>query len=318
MSPRIDDTDGAAPSMIPPPGRRLVGTAEGTTSAPFTPADWGLLLIPALVWGSSFLLIAEGLESYQPGTITWLRIILGFVALAGVPAARRTRIDRHDWPRVALLGVVWMALPMTMFPLAEQWISSSVTGMLNGSMPLFSAAVAAILLTRLPGRSQLAGLGVGFAGVVAISLPSMQGGSRTALGASLVLVAMVSYGIATNLVVPLQQRYGAIAVIWRTQLVAIALTTPFGLAGVPGSDVELLPTLAIVVLGAAGTGLAFIAAGTLMGRVGATRGSVLAYLIPVVALVLGVTFRGEAVEPVAVAGLVLVLAGAWLVSRAGR
>ena len=66
-----------------------------------------------------------------------------------------------------------------------------------------------------------------------------------------------------------------------------------------------------------GTGVAFVAAGTLMGRVGATRGSIIAYLIPVVALVLGVVL-GRDVEPIALAGLALVLAGAWLTSRAGR
>lgn len=318
MNAPLDPADAVAPSLVGPPRGRLVGTAEGTSALPFTPGDWGLLAVPTLVWGSSFLLIAEGLESYEPGTITWLRVILGFVALSVVPAARRTRIDRADWPRVALLGVLWMALPMTMFPLAEQWISSSVVGMLHGSMPLFSASVAAILLARLPARFQLIGLAVGFVGVVAISLPSLQGGSRTALGASLVVVAMVSYGIATNLVVPLQQRYGSVAVIWRSQMVAIALTTPFGLVGVSGSSAELVPTVSIVALGAVGTGFAFIAASTLMGRVGATRGSVLAYLIPVVALVLGVAIRNETVDPVAVVGLVLVLAGAWLVSRAGR
>ena len=72
------------------------------------------------------------------------------------------------------------------------------------------------------------------------------------------------------------------------------------------------------VLGAVGTGFAFIAAGTLMGRVGATRGSVLAYLIPVVALVLGVVFRDETVAAISLVGLVLVLVGAFLCSRSGR
>src|SRR5690606_11895062 len=158
--------------------------------------------------------------------------------------------------------------------------------------------------------SQRAGLAVGFTGVVAISLPSMQGGSRTALGATLVLVAMVSYGIATNLVVPLQQRYGALPVIWRALGLSVVLTTPFAIAQIPGSTVEARPLVAMVVLGVLGTGFAFIAAGTLIGRVGATRGSILAYLLPVVALLLGVVFRNEVVEPIAVAGLVLVLVGA--------
>lgn len=301
-----------------PARRRLISTSEGTSAHPFTPADWGLLLIPSTIWGASFLLIAEGLEAFRPGLVTLLRIAFGFLALGLLPAARRTRIDRDDWPRVALVGVVWIAFPMTMFPLAEQWISSSVTGMLNGSMPLFSAVVAGLLLRRLPGRSQLVGLAVGFAGVVAISLPSLQGGSRTALGAGLVVLAMVSYGFATNLVVPLQQRYGTVPVIWRAQAVALVLTAPFGLSGVGGSHLAWRPLAAVVVLGAVGTGFAFLAAGTLMGRVGATRGSVLAYLIPVVALALGVAFRHESVAPIALVGLALVLAGAYLTTRAGR
>ncbi len=298
--------------------RRLLSTAEGTSHHPFTPTDWALLLVPSLIWGASFLLIAEGLEAFEPGLVTWLRIVFGFSALAVIPSARRLPIDRADWPRVALVGVVWIAFPMTMFPLAEQWISSSVTGMLNGSMPLFSALVASLLLRRLPGRNQLVGLAIGFAGVVAISLPSLRGGSRTALGAGLVLLAMASYGFATNLVVPLQQRYGSIPVIWRAQAVAVVLTAPFGIAGIGGSRLQASSVVAVLVLGAVGTGFAFIAAGTLMGRVGATRGSILAYLIPVVALVLGVAFRDETVAAISLVGLVLVLAGAFLCSRSGR
>lgn len=307
----------AAPAD-PVGARRLLRTAEGASTHPFTPSDWGLLLVPAGLWGASFLLIAEGLESLAPGTITWLRIVFGFAAISLFPAARRTRIEPEDRTRVALVGLVWMALPMTMFPLAEQWISSSVTGMLNGALPLFAAVVAAMLLRRLPGRFQLAGLAVGFAGVVAISLPSLQGGSRTALGASLVLVAMCSYGVATNLVVPLQQRYGALPVIRTAQISAMVAATPFGMVGLGDSQIELVPVMAVVVLGALGTGVAFIAATTLMGRVGATRGSVLAYLIPVVALALGVVGRREDVEVITLVGLVLVLTGAGLATRAGR
>ena len=309
--------DGAAVGA-PAARQRLISTAEGTSAAAFAPIDWGLLLAASLIWGSSFLLIAEGLESLEPGLITLLRVVFGFAALSCFPAARRVLIDRSDWPRIALVGLTWMAFPMTMFPIAEQWISSGVTGMLNGALPLFSALVASILLRRAPARVQLVGLTVGFAGVVLVSLPSMQGGSKTALGASLVLLAMASYGLATNLVVPLQQRYGTLPVIWRAQVVAIVLTAPYGLFGVSGSDFEWVPVLSVVALGALGTGIAFLAAGTLIGRVGATRGSILAYLIPVVAVVLGAVVRDETVEALAVGGMVLVLAGAWITSRAGH
>ena len=83
--------------------RRLIRTAEGTSAAHFTPGDWALLVVPALIWGSSFLLIAVGLESLAPGTVTWLRMVFGFTALAWLPATRRVRIDPADRGRVALV-----------------------------------------------------------------------------------------------------------------------------------------------------------------------------------------------------------------------
>ena len=175
-----------------------------------------------------------------------------------------------------------------------------------------------MFLRRAPGRNQIAGLIVGFVGVVAISLPSISGGSRTALGASLVLVAIVSYGFAGNFIVPLQQRYGSLPIIWRAQMAGPRVHRPVRRwSGIPDSSLAWKPVLAVVVLGAFGTGLAFVAAGTLFGRVGATRGSVIGYLIPVVALGLGVVFRDEHVAALAIAGLSSCSLGAWLTSRAG-
>ncbi|MDQ3739185.1 MAG: DMT family transporter [Actinomycetota bacterium] len=297
---------------------RLTLTAEGTSSAPFGAPDWGLVAAASMIWGASFLFIAEGLETLAPGVVTLLRIAFGWLALTTIPRARATRVDREDWPRLVILAVVWLAIPMTIFPIAEQWISSSITGMLNGALPIFSTGLAALLLRRLPGRYQIAGITVGFAGIVLISLPSWQGGSRTALGAVLVLVAMMSYAVASNLMVPLQHRYGALAVIWRAQLVGMAMTAPYGIVGLTDSTFAWKPVGAVFLLGTLGTGLAFVLAGTLFGRVGASRGSINAYLIPVVALALGVVLRDDHVEAIAVAGLGLAIVGAWLTSRAGH
>lgn len=299
-------------------GRRsLLATTEGASSAAFDPLDWFLLLTTSVIWGSSFLFIAIGLDAFAPTLITWLRMLFGFAALALVPASRGP-VDRADRPRLVLIGVLWMAFPMSMFPIAEQWIDSSVVGMLNGGLPIFSGLVAAVLLRRPPGRAQQLGLAVGFTGVVLVSLPSMGGTEATALGASLVVLAMCSYGVATNLVVPMQQRYGALPVIVRAQAVAIVLTTPGGLWGLTRSSFAWGPLLATLALGVLGTGLAFVAGTTLMGRVGATRGSVLGYLIPVVAVALGVVFRDERVVAISFLGMGLVSLGAFVASRAGR
>ena len=106
-----------------------------------------------------------------------------------------------------------------MFPFAEQHVSSALTGMLNGATPLFVAAVASLLARRLPERGTLAGLVVGFGGAVVMALPAM-GGSSSAFGVGLIVAALVSYGVALNVARPLQQRNGAMPVVWRALGVA--------------------------------------------------------------------------------------------------
>jgi drug/metabolite transporter (DMT)-like permease len=124
------------------------------------------------------------------------------------------------------------------------------------------------------------------------------------------------YGLSANLAVPLQQKYGGLAVMWKVQLCALAMTLPYGLGSIPASDFAWDSLAAVVVLGFLGTGWAFVAMTNLMGRAGATRGSVAIYVTPVVAIALGVAFRDESVAPLALVGMVLVLLGAWLTSRA--
>jgi drug/metabolite transporter (DMT)-like permease len=295
--------------------RALISTAHGTHRQAFGPTEWGLLAFVAGVWGSSFLLIAVGLDDFAPGVVTFGRILFGMLGLAVVPAAR-VPIESEDWPRVALIGLTWMALPLTLFPLAELYVDSSVAGMINGSTPLFAAVFASALLLTAPGRRQAIGLAVGFVGVVAISLPSLRGAEASPLGVGLLLVAVVLYGLSANLAVPLQQKYGGLPVMWRVQISALVMTAPYGLASVPASDFGWASLAAVMVLGFLGTGWAFVAMANLMGRAGAARGSVAIYVTPVVAVGLGVVFRDETVAGLALIGMALVLVGAWWASRA--
>lgn len=302
--------------MRPPrlaPGRMPV-TAVGTNLEAFGSTEWVLLAGVAAMWGSSFFFMAVGLESLRPGVVTLARIGLGAAALALVPRARGP-VERGDLPRIALLGVIWMGIPLTLFPVAQQWIDSSIAGILNAGMPLTTAAWATVLLRRAPGPRQLVGLVIGFAGVVVVFLPQAAESRANALGSALVVLAVVLYGLAANVAVPLQQRYGALPVLWRTQLAALVLVLPFGLASLPGSRFAWTPVLAMIPLGVLGTGLAFVLMTTLVGRVGGPRGTVAIYFVPLVAILLGVLVRGEAVGPAAVVGTLLVLAGAWLTSR---
>jgi drug/metabolite transporter (DMT)-like permease len=289
-------------------------TSFGTNRGDFGIADWGLLSGIALIWGSSFLFIAVGLEAFEPGVVTLARVLLGFAALAFVPRARKP-IDPIDRPRMAALGLLWIAIPLTLFPIAQQWIDSSVAGMINGAVPIATAVLASLMLGTLPGPRQMLGISIGFAGVALIFVPELRDSSATALGAGLVTVAVVMYGLCANLAVPLQQKYGALPVVLRAQMWSLLVVVPVGLAQVPGSSWEWNSALAMVPLGMLGTGLAYYFMGTLVGRVGGTRGSIAIYFVPVVAILLGVLVRDESVEAIALAGMALVLVGAWATSR---
>ena len=283
----------------------------------FSPVDWALFVAISLIWGASFLLIAIGLETMHPGVVTLLRVGFGALALNLIPGSR-VRFDRSDWRNITALSIVWVGIPFTLFPIAEQYINSAVTGLLNGGVPIFTALFGAFFFARRTTGPQLVGVAVGFVGVVLISLPSASEGGTQLRGVLLVIGATMCYGVATNLAYPLQLKYGSRALMARMLLLATIWTLPYGLAGWGESTFEAGPLLAVGVLGVVGTGFAFLIMGTLVGRVGSTRASFVTYLIPGVSLALGVVFQDDHVAALALVGVALVIGGALLASRAER
>ena len=239
-----------------------------------SPIDWFRLATPGLVWGTSFYFIAEGLEAFPAALITPMRVGFGFATLSLFPSARRVKIERHDMRRVLLLGLIWMALPLSIFPFAEERVSSSVTGMLNGATPLFIAVVAAFLARRLPPKQQIIGVVVGFAGVLLIALASGGNGNNSWSGIGLIFIALVLYGFSLNLAVPLQQKYGGLPVLWRAQGIAFVLIAPFAIPSLDDVHFAWGPMFAMVGLGVLGTALAFVVMANNAGRLGSTRASV--------------------------------------------
>jgi len=278
-------------------------------------ADWLLLLGPGLIWGASFLFIAEGLQSVGPNGLTFARILVGFVVLGLVPSARRP-LAREDRRKVVLLGLIWLALPLSMFPLAEQRVSSALTGMLNGANPLFVAIVAAAFSRRLPGRDVMVGLAVGLAGTVLVALPSLSLGGSSLTGVLFILAGVTCYGFALNLARPLQLRNGALPVIWRAQAWALLMTAPLGVPELLRAHWAAGPLLSVLALGALGTGVAYVLLAVAAGRMGATRAAATTFLIPGVALLLGWLVRGEHVAALSIVGGVVCVGGAWLMRRA--
>ena len=300
------------------PKQRLLTTSEGVNRGSFTGMDWALFLSMSLIWGSSFLLMDIGLDSFQPGLVTLLRVGLGAATLWMIPQARRVRVERSDWLRLGLLALLWVAIPFTLFPIAQQSINSAVAGMLNGATPIFTAAIAVMLLRRLPGIRTRIGLVLGFVGVVAIGLPSITKGSSEALGVVLAITATLCYGVALNMAAPLQQKYGSVPLMARLLAIATVMTAPFGLFSTHNSTFAIGSFLAVLAAGVLGTGIALVIFGNLVGRVGSTRASFITYLIPVVAIILGVVILSDEITYVALIGTALATTGALLASSSDK
>jgi drug/metabolite transporter (DMT)-like permease len=294
--------------------RRILTTAEGTRSGSFGVVEWGLFIFCGLVWGGSFLLIAISADHFASAVVAFIRVALGALIVAVAPGAW-AKVDSRDMPRIILVAAIWMSLPFVLFPWAERSVASSVAGMINAGLPVFTATIAALLLRRAPRRIQVAGLIIGFIGVALIAIPSLSHSRSSALGVLALVIAVLCYAIGVNLTIPLQQRYGTLPPLARIELFASVILLPFALFGLRTSTFAWSALIANVLLGVLATGAAFLAMFTLMGRVGATRSSAVTYLFPVVALTLGVVFRDEPLHAIAVLGAGLVLVGAWLVSR---
>ena len=130
------------------------------------------------------------------------------------------------------------------------------------------------------------------------------------------LLVLLCFGIGTNLAVPITQRYGALPAMLNAQAIAFVLVLPYAVTDVAGSTFAWDSFLAILALGVTSGAIALIAMSTLASRVGAPRANVAIYFIPIVAIVLGVVVRDETVEAIALGGIVLVLIGAFVTSRA--
>ncbi len=309
----VPDFEQHTADSVPLMGNSL--TNIGSRPAAYGAAEWGLAITLAAIWGSAFLWIALGVDSMSPGVVAFGRVALGAAALATFSKARRT-IDREDWPRIVAVAVLGNAGPALLFAQAETGLDSAVAGMITSGTPILTLIIASLLLRKLPGRAQALGIGIGFLGILLMAFPSLVGTHANPLGVALVFIGTIGYASNANIIVPLQQKYGGPAVILWALLVSSVLLAPLAVMGIDESEFTPMAVIAVLILGVVGTGVARALSATLAGRVGAPRMSTTTYLIPVVAIVLGVAFRDETVAPLAILGVGVVLIGAYWSSRA--
>ena len=275
----------------------------------------------ALIWGSAFLWIKLADRGFSPVEVTLARLALGAAVLFAVMLARREKMPRSLalWASIIVAALFANAVPYLLFAVAEQTVDSSTAGIINATTPLWTVALAlAVRHQKSLTRWQAAGLIVGFAGAVLIFSPWHTASAVFSAGGLECLAASVSYAISYVYMDRFLARRGVGAtVLSACQLAAAAvmLAIALGVSGVQTPHVTAESITAIVILGVVGTGFAYVLNYQIITSEGATVASTVTYLLPVVAIVLGVLVLNESVTAIMLAGIALVLAGIALTRR---
>ena len=278
------------------------------------------LVTLSLIWGWSFLFIKVAGEGIPPATIAWARIALGALALWAFVRQQGLRVpgDRAMVRHFAVVAVAGNVLPFTLLAWAEQHITSALTSVLNASTPLFTALVAALALSERLRPVQLLGLATGVVGVAVAAGFGAADLSGSSAAASLAAAsAGAGYGVA--FVYMRRHLTGLPPLVAATgQLTTGAvLMLPVAVAATVVGGLDLTPSrvASIVLLGAMGTGVAYVLSYGVIADLGPTKASLVTYLIPVVAVVVGIVVLDEPFEWRIVVGGLVTVAGIAAVNR---
>lgn len=289
-----------------------------------------------MIWGSSFLWIKIAVQEVNPILLVAFRMLFGICALLIIILITRPKWpgDAKTWGMLTILGIFNNALPYVLISWGEQYIDSAVAAILNSTTPLFTMIVANIFLRddRLT-FSRLVGLLVGFTGIIVLVSRDLASGIQlNLLGQGAVLLAAFSYACSavfarriTKGTSPLLQAliplFFADLIMWVGALgIAQGDVIPGALAPLRTIIENIFPNLpltwiALLWLGFLGTGIAYLFFFNLLHSVGPTRTTLVTYIFPLVAVILGMVFLGEKLSWQLFAGGVLVVGSIIVVNR---
>lgn len=323
MSSSVTPTTTATPATPTTTDSTTTPDRTGSAPAPDVPGrprlDWRLRFAAlSLIWGFSFLLIKVGTQGYAPFQVTLGRLAFGTAVLAVAMAVRREGLPRgaRTWGHLAVAGFLLNALPFSLFAFAELTIPSTLAGICNATSPLWGMALSLVALREdRPTRVRVAGLGLGFLGVLTV-LGAWQGfDGLDARGTTLALLASLSYPVGWIYVrrTLAGSSHSHLSLTGGQLLLAtvqLAVVTPL-FTSVP-SSLAVGPLLAIAALGTLGTGLAVLVQYGIVAEVGPTTGQMVTYFVPVIAAAAGILLLGETLTWSTPVGAAVVLAGAAL------
>lgn len=276
---------------------------------------WWAFAVMSVVWGASYLLIKIGINGGLPAPdVAWLRVVVAAVilmVLAWRAGALKTLSGRWRW--VLAYAVAEISIPFPLIAAGEVHIASSLAAIIIASVPLIVTVLSLRFdPTERPTPARALGLVVGFAGVIALVGIDVAGSGAEVVGALAVLVGAVGYAIGPMLVKLGMEGMDSRAAMGASLVIAAVILTPFAAADLPSRTPTVGALAAVAGLGVFCTAMAFVVYTVLVREAGTGRATIITYVNPLVAVVLGVTLLGERPGPGALAGLVLILGGSWL------
>jgi len=280
------------------------------------------LFMLAGIWGWSFLFIKVAVGGMPPAAVSFARVALGMVVLLVVARVQRLHLPpgREAWRHFAVVGLFGSAVPFTLLAWAAQHISSALIAVLNAGTPLFAALLVTIFLGQRLRRSQSAGLLLGFVGVgVAAGLGASDLSGSSLAGEAAAVAAGACY--ASSIIYAKRHLAGLSPLVAAAgQLVAATvLTLPLALVTTAREGIELTPRrlLAVCLLGILGTGLAYVLFYRVIADLGPTMAAAVTYLVPVMAVTVGLLFLHEPFHLRLLAGGGLIIGGVVLLNGHG-
>jgi drug/metabolite transporter (DMT)-like permease len=279
-----------------------------------------LLMLLGSIWGASYLFIKIGVSELGPLTVAMVRVLVGSLLLLAIVAVRREKLPRRaqEWLRFAGAGLLNAFIPFTLLAWGTQFIPSGLSAILGATMPLFTFVLAILLDGERLTAGRAMGMVISFGGIVVLTAPQLvQGGLKASLwGQAACILASFSYALAIiyarrNLkgYSPLVASLGQVGTGW-------VLLFPFGLLEKPWAYTpSLRAILALLALGALGTGVAYIIYHRLIQTAGATAASVVTYITPVFGVIWGRIVLGERLGWNAFAALLVILVGLLFVNN---
>jgi len=277
---------------------------------------WLIVALLSLIWGTSYILMKKGLESFTTFQIGSLRIIISFLCLLPIAIRNLPKLNRSNILSIAIIGFFGSGIPAFLFPLAQTRIDSSLAGMLNTLSPVFTLVIGILFYRQKVIRSQVAGVFLGLVGAIGL----LYSGSFTFNFYGLfVVLATLLYGISSNEVSKVQGINGL-------QLTALAffILSPFAIAVLLFTDIRAatetvnwLQNLGfIAILSVFGSAIAVALFYLLIRDTSPVFASMTTYFIPIIATMWGI-LDGEQMKSSMLVSVLIILVGVYLINRPG-